>query len=96
MTASILFVAAGPAVQTEVFARRGHAYWSAAFECVLEKRGILDYERREPEVLGDAEALSAYRIIIVAWLPPEQWSPRYLRGLRGFEGIVLLEGPVPG
>lgn len=92
---AILFVAGDAPVQRAVFERYGCGYWSAGFDTVLEKRGVLDFRKAGPEVLGQPDELLRHRIVIVAWLPPDVWKPAYLRNLWQFDGVVLLEGPLP-
>src|SRR5438105_2504620 len=76
-----------------VYSERQMGYWSAGFDCILEKHGWLDFETAEPDVLEDAALLRSYEMVIVAWLP--DWKPSYVRALRAYDGVVFLEGPLP-
>jgi len=95
MTASILFVRGGPDVQRDVFSRCGYGYWSAAFDAILDKHGIIDYDCRGFDVFDEPGALARYRMLLVAWQPATFWCERHAECLREFAGPVVLEGPLP-
>jgi hypothetical protein len=92
---SVLLITGGDAVMRRTFREQGRAYWSAEFALILEKHGWLDFATGAPELLADAAGLDGYQAVIVAWLPEDVWRPEYVETLRGYDGIVLLEGPFP-
>ncbi len=94
MPASLLFVAGDAGVQRQVFAA-GRAYWSAGFDLVLEKHGVLDFDRRGFDVLGEPATLAAYPLLVIAWIPPDAWRDDYAAHLRAHAGAMVLEGPLP-
>jgi hypothetical protein len=92
---SMLFVRPSPAVQREVYRVEGTPLWSAGFGQILEKQGFVAFDDADHRILEDAGRLSAYDLVIVCWMPERFWSEAMVRGLSGFAGAVVLEGPVP-
>jgi hypothetical protein len=92
---NILFVTGGEDVQKHVFKKYGYGYWSAAFDSILEKNGILDYVKASQEVLENPDYLNKFNILIISWLPDDFWRRSYLDSLQRYEGLVFIEGPFP-
>ena len=95
MSHGILLVVGDEEVQRHVYETKGCAYWSAQFGLVLEKNGLLDFEVADQDALHRADYLRRFPIVIVAWLPEEFWRESYVDTLKGYEGLLVLEGPPP-
>ncbi len=91
----ILLITGDEPIQTFTYNKLNHGYWSAAFEQILEKRGILSFDKSPPSVLEDASFLDNYSSIIITWLPDHFWKQHYLDNLLKFSGSIFIEGPLP-
>jgi hypothetical protein len=92
---SILWVVGDEEIQRYVFEQHGFGYWSACFDILLEKHGLLSFQRGPLSVLDDYESLSRYEMLIVSWIPASFWKESWLRNIVKFCGVVFLEGPFP-
>jgi len=95
MSNSILFITGDKDVQHDVWHTHQCGYWTAAFNMILEKHGILDFKKATQEVLGKIDILNSYDVLIVSWLPSKFWKTDYVQSLKEYNGIVFMEGPFP-
>jgi len=95
MSNNILFITGDDEVQRFVYDTLGFCYWTAAFDLILEKNGILDFEKVTQHVLENSAFLNGYDIVILSWLPDKFWKPSYHTALKEYKGLVFIEGPFP-
>jgi ubiquinone/menaquinone biosynthesis C-methylase UbiE len=95
MTATILLVSGGDDFAREVYAREGAADWAQAMPLVLEKLGYLDFATAGPEALADERTWRLPRVVLVARVPPEAWSPGAVALAAGGRARALIELPPP-
>src|SRR5436305_12522955 len=89
----VLFVLDGAGDASPEGAEARSSEWADRFLAVLRKHGWLEVELAAPSVLSDAHRLRGHDVVIVSRLA--DWEASWLRGLRAFDGIMFLEGPVP-
>lgn len=92
---TMLFVHGGDEVMRLVYTNEKAGYWTAAFDIILEKHGMLDFDTATESALEDATLLDKYSVIIVGYLPEKFWSPNAVNNLKEHGGAVFLEGPFP-
>lgn len=91
----ILLITGDNSVEKKVFADNGFGYWSSAFDLLLEKHGLLSFEKANQSILDDPEKISNYDVLIIAWLPDKIWKRIWIEHILNFNGLVFLEGPYP-
>lgn len=92
---TMLFIHGGDEVMRLVYADEEVGYWTAAFDVILEKHGILDFETATEKALKNSSLLEKYPVIIVGYLPETYWSQEAVNNLKKHGGAVFLEGPFP-
>lgn len=92
---SMLFVRPSATVQREAYRVEGAPLWSSGFGQILEKQGFVAFDEADHQILEDTSRLAGYDLVIVSWMPERFWTPAMVRGLSGFAGALVLEGPVP-
>lgn len=91
--ASILFVRASDGFARLTYEREQRAYWSRAFEAVLEKHGYLSVEFAGPEALESPETFDAYAAVLVGRQPEDVWSPELVAKLVNGRTCTIVDGP---
>mgnify|MGYP000583822654 CR=1 FL=1 len=78
-----------------VFSEMGFGYWTSCFDVILEKNGILSFEKHTQQYLSNREHIAKFDFIIISWLPEVFWQKDYFFNIMQFNGPVFLEGPLP-
>ena len=95
MNAQILLVTLGKEAQKKVLSEYGFGAWGSSFSVILENQGLLCFDERTEEALDQIETLSEYPVVIVTLLPPSCWNENRLRVLNEYQGVLIVEGPLP-
>lgn len=91
----IIYVCGDEDVERYVQKMHGYAYWSAGFDEVLKKNGLIDLLKLPQSVLEDAALLDTAQILFLAWIPEYFWNESMIANLLKYKGVIIAEGFVP-